>query len=127
MTMARVSKNLGFTVPPRMAEEFERVALEEGSTKSELFRRMFRLYQSYRKPIKRQFEATDTWVERLILEAQEEERRNPMTAEAFKAESKRLAGYGEERLNAMGLAGLTDEQLMDQVNDIIHAERQKRR
>jgi hypothetical protein len=39
--MARASRNLGFTVPPRMTEEFERVAEEEGSTKSELFRRMF--------------------------------------------------------------------------------------
>ncbi len=47
--MARTTKNIGFTVPPDMAVEFERVAREEGSTKSELFRRMFRLYRVYRK------------------------------------------------------------------------------
>ena len=46
--MAKTTVNIGFTVPPGMAEAFERLAREEQSTKSELFRRMFRLYQSYR-------------------------------------------------------------------------------
>ena len=45
MAVPRITKNLGFSVPPRMAQEFERVAAEEGSTKSKLFRRMFRLSQ----------------------------------------------------------------------------------
>jgi metal-responsive CopG/Arc/MetJ family transcriptional regulator len=49
MGMAKTTVNIGFTVPPSMAEEFERLAREEQSTKSELFRRMFRLYQSYRE------------------------------------------------------------------------------
>lgn len=118
--MARISKNLGFTVPPRMAEEFEQVAVEEGSTKSELFRRMFRLYQSYRTPIKRHFEVTDAWVERLILEAKEEEQRNPMSAEEFAASTKRAQQYGAERSRALGI---TSE---EQVNDILYEDRQER-
>ena len=81
MSMSRISKNLGFTVPPRMAEEFEQAAREEGSTKSELFRRIFRLYQTYRRPHPSGAEAsTDAgWVERLILETREEERRRTST------------------------------------------------
>jgi hypothetical protein len=42
MAVSRIAKNLGFSVPPRMTAEFELIAAEEGSTKSEVFRRMFR-------------------------------------------------------------------------------------
>jgi len=84
--VARTSKNLGFTVPPRMAEEFERVAAEEGSTKSELFRRRFWLDQSYRTPIASGSQSPDTWVERLIMEAQEAERQRPLSPKEYRAE-----------------------------------------
>ncbi len=47
--MSRTTTNIGFTVPPGMAEEFARLSREEQSTKSELFRRMFRLYQRYQE------------------------------------------------------------------------------
>jgi metal-responsive CopG/Arc/MetJ family transcriptional regulator len=49
MTMSRVTKIMGFSVPPSMAEEFESIAREERRTKSELFREMLRLYQTYRQ------------------------------------------------------------------------------
>jgi hypothetical protein len=47
--MPRTTKTLGFSVPPTMAEEFETLRVEEGRTKSELFRAMFRVYKYYRK------------------------------------------------------------------------------
>jgi hypothetical protein len=47
--MPRTTKTLGFSVPPTMAEEFEAFRVEEGRTKSELFRAMFRVYKYYRK------------------------------------------------------------------------------
>jgi hypothetical protein len=121
MLMTRISKNLGFTVPPSMAEEFERVAVEEGSTKSELFRRMFRLYQSYRTPIKKRFEVTDEWVERLIAEAQEEERLDPISNEEFMGAIKRAQSYGAKRLKALGIT--TEEQL----EEMLYAERKTAR
>jgi metal-responsive CopG/Arc/MetJ family transcriptional regulator len=120
MPMGRTSKNLGFTVPPRMAEEFERVAEEEGSTKSELFRRMFRLYQSYRTPIRNRTQAPDAWVERLILEAQEAERQNPMSRKEYRAEIERAVRYGATRATARGVS--SEEEL----NDMLYAERTKR-
>lgn len=113
MLMSRVSKNLGFTVPPAMVDEFERVAREERSTKSELFRRMFRFYQSYRTPLKARSDTPDAWVERLILEAQAEERRTPLSAEAFAAEIEGAQHYGAERVQALGLA--TEEQLNERL------------
>lgn len=119
--MARVSKNLGFTVPPRMAEEFEQVASEEGSTKSELFRRMFRLYQSYRTPMKTRAPSPEAWVERLILEAQEEERRHPMTAKEYREEMDELRRYGAERAKALGVTSEED------VDRILYAARQNSR
>ncbi|MEI2782234.1 MAG: ribbon-helix-helix protein, CopG family [Candidatus Competibacter sp.] len=51
----RISRMVGFSVPPTMAEELDRVAEEERRTKSELFREMFRVYLTYRR-IKRQQE-----------------------------------------------------------------------
>ena len=126
MSMSRLTKIIGFSVPPVLADEVEQIAREEQRTKSELFREMLRVYRSYRK--KQPEPAIDTaWVMQVIREAQEEERHNPMSAEAFKTESARLARYGEERLKAMGMDELTEDQFMDRVNDIIHEERQKRR
>jgi hypothetical protein len=103
-----------------MAEEFERVAVEEGSTKSELFRRMFRLYQSYRTPITTQTQSPDAWVERLIMEAQEAERRNPQSAKEYRAEIKRATRYGAKRAKALGVA--SEEEL----NDMLYADRTSR-
>lgn len=118
--MTRISKNLGFTVPPRMAEDFERVATEEGSTKSELFRRMFRLYQSYRTPLKNQVQSPDVWVERLIVEAQEAERQSPIGAKEFTTEIERATRYGAKRSKALGI---TSAKALD---DILYAERASR-
>jgi metal-responsive CopG/Arc/MetJ family transcriptional regulator len=118
--MGRTSKNLGFTVPPRMAEEFERVAEEEGSTKSELFRRMFRLYQSYRTPMRDRTQAPDARVERLIMEAQEAERQSPIGREEYRAEIDRAGRYGATRAKALGV---TSE---EELNDMLYADRTKR-
>jgi metal-responsive CopG/Arc/MetJ family transcriptional regulator len=49
MTVARMTKNVGFTVPLVMVEEIEQMAEEEQRTKSELFREMVRVYRSYRR------------------------------------------------------------------------------
>lgn len=51
MTVAqkRSSKVLAVSVPPEAAEEFERLAGDEGRNKSELFREMLRVYRAYRE------------------------------------------------------------------------------
>jgi hypothetical protein len=46
--MARIARTIGFSVPPSVAEEVERLAAEEGRTKSELFREMVRVYRAHR-------------------------------------------------------------------------------
>ncbi|HAW60465.1 MAG TPA: CopG family transcriptional regulator [Actinobacteria bacterium] len=43
--MARTAKTLGFSVPPNLKKEVERIAKQEGMTKSELFREMLRAYK----------------------------------------------------------------------------------
>lgn len=48
MSVTRMTRMVGFSIPPTMAEEFERMAEEEQRTKSELFREMFRVYRNYR-------------------------------------------------------------------------------
>jgi hypothetical protein len=50
--MTRTTKILGISVPPSIAKEYEKVAQEEHRTKSEMFREMFRFYQTYRKQAK---------------------------------------------------------------------------
>lgn len=46
--MARTARTIGFSVPPEVADEIERLAIEEGRTKSELFREMVRVYRAHR-------------------------------------------------------------------------------
>lgn len=46
---------LTVSVPPESADDFERIAKEEGRNKSELFREMLRIYRAYRET--RTFEA----------------------------------------------------------------------
>jgi metal-responsive CopG/Arc/MetJ family transcriptional regulator len=48
MSVTRMTRMVGFSIPPAMAEELERMADEEQRTKSELFREMFRVYRNYR-------------------------------------------------------------------------------
>lgn len=119
--MSRISKNIGVTVPPAMADEFEQMAREEQSTKSEMFRRMLRFYQAYRNPIKQRTDNTEGWVERLILEAQEEERQNPMSAKEFAAEIEKAQRYGAERSKALGI------QSEEELNEMLYAERKTSR
>ena len=49
MRTRRSSRVFSVSVPPREAEDFERLAEEEGRTRSELFREMLRVYLSYRE------------------------------------------------------------------------------
>ncbi|MDZ4655410.1 MAG: ribbon-helix-helix domain-containing protein [Coriobacteriia bacterium] len=43
--MVRTAKTIGFSVPPELVDEVERIASAEGRTKSELFREMLRVYK----------------------------------------------------------------------------------
>ncbi len=45
----RTSKVLAVSVPPETARDFEALAEQEGRNKSELFREMLRIYQSFRE------------------------------------------------------------------------------
>jgi hypothetical protein len=79
--MKRVSKVLAVSVPPESAEDFDRIAREEGRNRSELFREMLRVYRVWRETqrfesLQRYFGprarergiATEADVERLIRE-----------------------------------------------------------
>lgn len=47
--MARKTAVLGFSVNPAIAKEYERLAQREGTTKSDLFRRMVNTYKAVRE------------------------------------------------------------------------------
>lgn len=49
MAQKRASKVLAVSVPQAAAEEFDRLAADEGRNKSELFREMLRVYRGYRE------------------------------------------------------------------------------
>lgn len=111
-------KHVGFTVPPPMEEELEQMAKEEHRTKSELFREMVRVYRSYRKRHPEP-EIDDEWVVQVLREAQEEEKRNPMTTEEILRESRALAEYGARQAKKVGI-DVDDDEV---INRIIHEER----
>ncbi len=114
--MARVTKTIGFSVPPSMAEEFESLARDERRTKSELFREMLRLYRTYRQRVGGvDEERFDQLVERVLREAQE----NPMSAEEMDEVEQRLMRYGARKARELGIAE-------EDVDRIVYAERKKR-
>jgi metal-responsive CopG/Arc/MetJ family transcriptional regulator len=45
----RASQVIAVSVPPESAQDFERIAKDEGRNKSELFREMLRVYRAYRE------------------------------------------------------------------------------
>lgn len=47
--MARKTAVLGFSVSPALAKEYEQLAKREGTTKSDLFRRMVNIYKTERQ------------------------------------------------------------------------------
>ena len=100
MTMGRTTKVVGFSVPPVLAEELERIAHEEHRTKSELFREMLRVYQKYRQQRDRD---TDDWVTALVRETQDEQTRHPMSVEAMLREDAALAAYGDAQTKKLGI------------------------
>ena len=112
-------KHVGFTVPPPMEEELEQMAKEEHRTKSELFREMVRVYRSYRKRHPEP-EIDQKWVIQVLREAQEEEKRNPMTDEEAMAISEELMRYGAQQAKKMGIT-------LEDVDRIIHEERARRK
>jgi len=101
-----------------MEREFDQIATEEHRTKSELFREMFRVYRSYRKRHPEP-EIDDEWVMQVIREAQEEERKKPMTPGELVAEFKELARYGAKQAKKVGI-DVEDEEV---INRIVHEER----
>ena len=119
MTTAPTMKHVGFTVPPPMEEELEQMAKEEHRTKSELFREMVRVYRSYRKRHPEP-EIDDEWVMQVLREAQEEEKRNPMTRAEFLRLEDELMRYGANQAKKMGIK-------LEDVDRIIREERDKRK
>ena len=49
MATKRTSKELTISLPPDDADDFERIARDEGRTRSELFREMLKVYTIYRE------------------------------------------------------------------------------
>jgi metal-responsive CopG/Arc/MetJ family transcriptional regulator len=117
MDVGRMTKMIGFSVPPTVAEEVEQVAQQEGRTKSELFREMFRLYKRYRK---QRAQEEERWVADLIQEVKEEDARRPMSVEELLREEAELAQYGREQTKKLGLEHTN-------INRIIHESRKRRR
>lgn len=117
MVMSRTTKILGFSVPPTTVKEVETLAKEERRTKSELFREMVRVYRRYRTQRDRDEER---WIMGIIEEAKAEQAKNPMSVEEMLKESERLADYGVQKAQDIGIKA-------KDVNRIIHEDRKTRK
>src|SRR5437588_11598958 len=102
MSTAQTMKHVGSAVPPPMEEKLEQMGKEEHRTKSELFREMVRVYRSYRKRHPEP-EIDDEWVMQVLREAEEEEKRNPMTDEEEEKVEQELLHYGAEQAKKRGI------------------------
>ena len=119
--MARTTKILGFSVPPSMVEEVEQIAKEERRTKSELFRRMFGVYKTYRKQLE---QAEDERFQRLIDEAIAEGMREKeipiMTEEEYDTVEEEVLRYGEQQAKKRGIAE-------EDIDRIVYARRKQQK
>ena len=119
MSSVRITKTIGFSVLPNVAQEVEQIAQEEGRTKSELFREMLRVYRSYRKR-RPEPEFDEAWALELMREVEAEKRLRPMSDAAFQQAVEKAQRYGAERAKALGI---TEED----VDRIVYEERRNLR
>jgi metal-responsive CopG/Arc/MetJ family transcriptional regulator len=130
MSTTQTMKNVGFTVPPSMAEEIDRMARKEHRTKSEFFRRMFTLYRTYKKQLEQaEEEQFERMIDGVIAEAlkAQEEGRPLMTDEEFTAESKRLMEYGASQAKKLGIHVEDDEEINRIIRNVRARQREKNR
>jgi metal-responsive CopG/Arc/MetJ family transcriptional regulator len=99
--MSRTTKIIGFSAPPAVVREVERISRAERRTKSELFREMFRVYQRYRTQREQE---ERRWVDQLVAEAKREQREHPLTRKELLAEERRLARYGAGKAKKLGVS-----------------------
>jgi hypothetical protein len=114
-------KNIGFTVPPTMVEEIERLAKEERRTKSELFRRMFGVYKTYRKQLEQaEEERFQRLIDKAIAEGLQEKENPTISEEEYDTLEEELLRYGERQAKKMEIT-------REDVDRIIREERDKRK
>jgi hypothetical protein len=80
-------------------KKIEKIAEKERRSTDEVLRDMMEAYERART----QREEGDAWVMNIIKEAQEEQKKNPMTREEIRKESDRLARYGEQQAKRLGI------------------------
>ncbi len=115
--MSRVTKIMGFSVPPAVVKEVEMIAKAERRTKSELFREMVRVYRGFREQRDRD---ELRWITNLVKETKAEQARAPMAVADTLAESERLVRYGEKQAKKAGIKA-------NAANRIIHEPRKARK
>ncbi|MHC9543528.1 MAG: hypothetical protein AB9903_28800 [Vulcanimicrobiota bacterium] len=99
----RVTKVVGFSVPPSLYSELVFIAKEEQKTKSELFRDMFDIYKRFRNTQRIQ---EQQWIRDLIAEGKREKK--TFTKEQEEAEYQELLSYGTMQAEKIGLASEED-------------------
>ncbi|MBI4902439.1 MAG: ribbon-helix-helix protein, CopG family [Acidobacteria bacterium] len=112
----RTSKVLAFSVPPEIVKEVEALARRQRSTKSELFREMFRVYQRYSANRERDEER---WILDLIAEVKAEEAKRPTPVEELLRESEELRRFGRQQAKKLGIKA-------KDINQIIREYREER-
>lgn len=114
--MSKTTETVGFSVPPPLARKIEKIAKAERRTKSELFREMLRIYKRYRQ--QRERKEDEAWMMKLIKEAQEEQKKNPMSPEELLQEFEASARYGAAQAKKLGIKP-------KDIDRIIHEHRQR--
>jgi hypothetical protein len=99
----KVTKVVGFSVPPSLYSELVFIAKEEQKTKSELFRDMFYIYKRFRNTQRIQEEHL---IRELIAEGKREKK--AFTKEQEEAEYQELLSYGTAQAKKSGLTSEED-------------------
>jgi metal-responsive CopG/Arc/MetJ family transcriptional regulator len=114
--MSRMTKVIGFSVPPEIFCVIQSLADSEGKSKSELFREMIRVYLLFRD---RRLRDETHWIDEIIEQAREEKRQKGFILNEEQKELKRLQRYGALKAKQLGIKSDKDiERMMHEAKGI---------
>jgi hypothetical protein len=110
--MPRQTETINFSVSPVMLREVERIARAERRPGKSVFRDMVNAYKARRQPSAAMVEP---WVEEVIREAKEEQKKQPLSTDDLAAQLKTFARDFSKRAKARGIAAKDIDRLIHDV------------
>lgn len=112
--MPRQTETIDFSISPVMLREVERIAKAERRPGKSVFRDMVKAYKDRRK---QSSSGAEPWVEELIREAKEEQKKHPQSPDEIASQLKTSARDFSKRAKARGITVRDIDRLIHDVRN----------